>query len=102
MAKAEKKQKPRRFTWRVFLFVLLLLGLAAGVLATIQWYGQSTYFVGFEGDRAAIFKGRPGGLLWIEPELVETRARPRLRPRGPGRQLQAGWSRARSPTPRPT
>jgi PPM family protein phosphatase len=62
----------RRVTWRVVLFVALLLALAGGVVATIQWYGQSAYFVGFEGDRVAIFRGRPGGVLWIEPELVET------------------------------
>jgi serine/threonine protein phosphatase PrpC len=64
--------KPRRVTWRVVLFVLLLLALAGGVVATIQWYGQSTYFVGFSGDRVAIFQGRPGGVLWIDPERVET------------------------------
>jgi len=64
--------KERRFTWRVLVFVLLLLGLAAGVVATIQWYGESTYYVGFQGDRVAIFQGRPGGVLWIDPELVET------------------------------
>jgi PPM family protein phosphatase len=41
------------------------------VVATIQWYGTSTYFVGFDGDQVAIFKGRPGGVLWIDPELVD-------------------------------
>jgi protein phosphatase len=66
------EQKTRKVTWRVLLFVLLLLGLAAGVVATIQWYGGSTYYVGFQGDEVAIFRGRPGGLLWIDPELVET------------------------------
>jgi len=40
-----------------------------GAFATIQWYGTSTYFVGFEGDEVAVFQGRPGGLLWIEPQL---------------------------------
>ena len=53
------------------LFTLLVLALIGGVVATIQWYGTSAYFVGFEGDRVAIFKGRPGGVLWIEPELVD-------------------------------
>jgi serine/threonine protein phosphatase PrpC len=71
-ARAERAAKPRRFTWRVLFFVLLLLALAGGVVATIQWYGQSTYYVGFEGDRVAIFKGRPGGVLWIDPQLVDT------------------------------
>lgn len=64
--------KARRVTWRSVLFVLLLLGLVGGAFATIQWYGQSTYYVGFEGDRVAIFQGRPGGVLWIQPDLVDT------------------------------
>jgi protein phosphatase len=62
----------RRLTWRVLLFSLILLALVGGAFATIQWYGRSTYFVGFEGDRVAIFKGRPGGVLWLNPVLEET------------------------------
>jgi PPM family protein phosphatase len=61
----------RRVTWRVVLFTLIVIGLVGGAFATIQWYGRSTYFVGFDGDRVAIYKGRPGGLLWIEPKLEE-------------------------------
>ena len=48
------------------------MALIGGVLATIQWYGTSAYFVGFDGEQVAIFRGRPGGLLWIDPELVST------------------------------
>jgi serine/threonine protein phosphatase PrpC len=70
--RAERAAKPRRFTWRVLLFVVLLVTLVGGVVATIQWYGTSAYFVGFDDDRVAIFKGRPGGLLWVDPDLVET------------------------------
>jgi PPM family protein phosphatase len=66
------RRRHRRFTWRVALFSLLVLGVIGGAFATIQWYGRSTYFVGFDGDDVAIFKGRPGGLLWIDPERVET------------------------------
>jgi protein phosphatase len=62
----------RRVTWRVVLFTLVLVAVVAGAIATIQWYGRSTYFVGFQGDQVAIFKGRPGGLLWIDPSLVES------------------------------
>jgi serine/threonine protein phosphatase PrpC len=58
-----------RFTWRVALFLVLLVAVVGGAIATIQWYGTSTYFVAFAGDEVAIFQGRPGGLLWIEPEL---------------------------------
>jgi PPM family protein phosphatase len=64
-------RRNRRLTWRVLLFSLLLLAVVGGAVATIQWYGTSAYFVGFEGDRVAIFKGRPGGVLWIDPDLVD-------------------------------
>jgi len=68
--KAERGGRSR-VTWRVVLFTLLLLGVLGGAVATIQWYGTSTYFVGFDGDEVAIYKGRPGGLLWIDPELED-------------------------------
>ncbi|HJR25819.1 MAG TPA: hypothetical protein VJ804_10110, partial [Acidimicrobiales bacterium] len=48
-----------------------VVGLIIGAFATIQWYGTSTYFVGFQDDEVVIFKGRPGGLLWIDPSLEE-------------------------------
>ena len=60
-----------RFTWRMLLFVLLVLGVIAGAIATIQWYGTSTYFVSFEGDEVVVYQGRPDGILWIDPELEE-------------------------------
>ncbi len=62
----------RRVTWRVVLFTLVLVAVVGGAIATIQWYGRAAYFVGFQGDEVAIFKGRPGGLLWIDPSLVES------------------------------
>jgi PPM family protein phosphatase len=68
----DTKTRGRRLTWRVLLFSLVVLALVGGAFATIQWYGRSTYFVGFEGDRVAIFKGRPGGVLWLNPVLEET------------------------------
>lgn len=60
-----------RLTWRVVLFTLLLLAVIGGAFATIQWYGTSTYYVGFHGDEVAIYQGRPGGLLWIDPTLEQ-------------------------------
>ena len=72
--KAERKAartNRTRLTWRAVLFALLLVGVIGGAFATIQWYGTSTYFVGFDGDEVAIYQGRPGGLLWIDPELED-------------------------------
>jgi serine/threonine protein phosphatase PrpC len=70
--RARGRRGRRRLTWRAALFTLLILALVGGVVATIQWYGTSAYFVGLDGDQVAIFRGRPGGLLWIDPELVST------------------------------
>jgi protein phosphatase len=81
----------RRLTWRVALFSVLVLALVGGVVATIQWYGTSAYFVGFEDDKVAIYKGRPGGLLWIEPELVDITGLDRDRvPASHRRDIEAG------------
>ena len=42
---------------------------SVGTVAAIGWYARSTYYVGFDGDQVAIYKGRPGGVLWFEPTL---------------------------------
>lgn len=65
------RSRRTRLTWRVVLFTILLLAVIGGAFATIQWYGTSTYYVGFHGDEVAIYQGRPGGLLWIDPTLEE-------------------------------
>ena len=62
---------PKRFTWRVAGFVILLVAVLAGTFASIGWYARSTYFVSFAGDQVAIYKGRPGGVLWFDPTLRE-------------------------------
>ena len=58
-----------RVTWRLLAFLVLLVAVLGGAFATIQWYGTSTYYVGYDGNEVAIFQGRPGGLLWIDPTL---------------------------------
>ena len=62
----------RRFTWRVALFGVALLAVVAVVLGAIVWSGSNTYFVGFDGNEVAVYQGKPGGVLWIQPKLVET------------------------------
>lgn len=70
-ARTAARSTRSRLTWRVLLFTLLLIGVIGGAFATIQWYGTSTYFVGFDGNEVTIFQGRPGGLLWIDPTLED-------------------------------
>jgi serine/threonine protein phosphatase PrpC len=63
---------PSRFTWRVALFVVALLAVIGVVLGAIVWTGNNTYHVGFNGENVAVYQGKAGGVLWIEPKLVET------------------------------
>jgi serine/threonine protein phosphatase PrpC len=62
----------RRLTWRVRLFALAFLAIIGVGLGVIVWAGNNTYFVGLSGDEVVIFRGRPGGVLWIDPELAES------------------------------
>ena len=61
----------RWLTWRVAGFVMLLAVILVVAVAAVAWYARSTYYVGLDGERVAIYKGRPGGLLWFEPTLQE-------------------------------
>ncbi len=58
-------------TLRVALFVVVLVGLLAGTAGAVIWFDQSSYFVGMDGDAVAIYQGRPGGILWFKPQLLE-------------------------------
>jgi len=69
---ARKRGEGTRFTWRVAVFLLLVVAVIGGAILTIQWYGTSTYYVTFEDDEVVIYQGRPGGVLWVDPELQET------------------------------
>ena len=52
----------------VFLLILVIV-LALGVSA-IGIYANHSYFVGLDKSNVAIYKGRPGGLLWYNPTKV--------------------------------
>lgn len=69
---AEELDEPRRpITGRVIVFVLVLLLIVGGAFAAIGYTARGTYYVGLDGERVTIFKGRPGGLLWFRPTVEE-------------------------------
>jgi len=49
-----------------FYFTLVVI---AAAIAAVGWYARHTYYVGLDKGQVAIFKGRPGGLLWFQPTL---------------------------------
>ncbi|MCU1371887.1 MAG: serine/threonine protein phosphatase [Ilumatobacteraceae bacterium] len=65
-------QRSKRVTWRVVVFIVALLAVVGVVLGAIVWTGNNTYYVAFDGRNVAIYQGKPGGVLWIEPKLVQT------------------------------
>jgi serine/threonine protein phosphatase PrpC len=66
-----KRSPLSRYTWRVGAFLGALAAIILFGLGFIVWTGTRTWYVGIEGDSVAIFRGKPGGLLWIDPELSE-------------------------------
>jgi protein phosphatase len=61
----------RHVTWRVVTFVVAFLVILAVAVGAVGWAAKRTYFVGFSGPNVAIYQGRPGGLLWIDPKLED-------------------------------
>lgn len=63
---------PRRVTWRVIVFVAAIVAVFAAAFGGTAWFARNTYYVGVD-DRGCvtIYKGRPGGLLWFDPTIVE-------------------------------
>jgi PPM family protein phosphatase len=66
----------RRFTWRVFVFLIAVLAVLGAAVYSVAWYARGAYFVGIDNEQVAIFRGRPGGLLWFDPTLVERKQQP--------------------------
>lgn len=61
----------RRITLRVVAFIVILVLVFGGAAAAVGVYARGSYFVGLDEGRVAIFKGRPGGLLWFSPTVEE-------------------------------
>jgi serine/threonine protein phosphatase PrpC len=66
----------RRFTWRVAVFVFAIVAVVGTALYAMAWYARGAYYVGLDSEQVAIFRGRPGGMLWFDPTLVERKQQP--------------------------
>ena len=73
---AEGRPRRRVLTWRVGLFVLAFLAIVGIAVGVIVYMGRNTYYVGVQDQQVVIFRGRPGGVAWIQPELAEETAIP--------------------------
>ena len=67
-----REPRPPIFTVRMifFLFACVLVLLVA--LGAVVWIGRRTYYVAFDdANQVVIYRGRPGGVLWIDPTEAE-------------------------------
>ncbi|WP_436794208.1 Stp1/IreP family PP2C-type Ser/Thr phosphatase [Actinospongicola halichondriae] len=64
-------RRPRAVTLRSIGFVLIVAAVIGGGLWLVNDYATNTYYVDVVDDEVTIFKGRPGGVLWIDASEVE-------------------------------
>jgi protein phosphatase len=62
---------PRRVTFRVILFVLLLAAVPVAAYFVVRWYAYDNWTVTLKGNQVVITQGQPGGVLWFHPRTVE-------------------------------
>ena len=53
----------------LLLWGLPIVAVVAIAVGAVGWYARRTYYVGLSGDRVALFKGVPGGLLGWDPTV---------------------------------
>lgn len=68
---APRGERRPRLTLKAVLFVTALMVVVAAVVGAVGFFARAGYYVGADGEQVAIFKGRPGGLLWFAPTVEE-------------------------------
>jgi serine/threonine protein phosphatase PrpC len=67
----EPKTGRRWFSWRVAIFLILLLVIVTGTFTAIAAYARGGYFVGVDDESVVVYKGRPAGVLWFDPTIEQ-------------------------------
>jgi len=61
---------PRRITFRVVLFIILIVAIPVGAFYAIRWYAYDNWYPAVQGNHIVIMQGRAGGVLWFKPKVV--------------------------------
>jgi hypothetical protein len=67
----KRERRERIVTARVVMYALFLVGLLGGIGGTVGWFVENAYYVGLSHNEVVIYHGRPGGLLWFQPSLID-------------------------------
>jgi protein phosphatase len=70
-ARSPGYHRDRIITVRVVLFVLVFVAVLGGAAGVVVWFDKASFYVGLDRGYVTIFQGRPGGLLWFKPSVVE-------------------------------
>ena len=62
---------PRRITFRVLFFLVLLGGVVYAGYAAVHWYVYDSYYVGLDHQQVVIYQGRIGGFAGIKPRIYQ-------------------------------
>jgi PPM family protein phosphatase len=62
---------PRRITFRVIGFILLLAAVPVAAYFVLRWYAYDNWVVTAQGQQIVVKQGQPGGVLWFHPRVVE-------------------------------
>jgi protein phosphatase len=68
---AEPRRRRGRGIGRVLAFALPIIVIIGAGIAAIGWYAQQGYFVALNRGVVVVYKGRPGGVLFWDPKVVE-------------------------------
>jgi len=74
LSRGEKRRQagiPRRVTFRVIGFFLLMAAVLVGAYALLRWYANDDWYVTLDHNQVVIYQGHPGGLLWFKPKIVD-------------------------------
>ncbi len=67
---ASKRRKSRRLTWRTPAALVVFIGVFVAAYFIVHWYAYSTFYVGDDAGRIAVYQGQPSGVLWFKPIKV--------------------------------
>lgn len=62
---------PRRVTFRVLGFVILVAAVPIAAYFVLRWYAYDNWIVTLHGDNVVILQGQTGGVLWFHPKVVD-------------------------------
>ncbi len=62
---------PRRITFRVVFFVLLVVAIPVAAFYAVRWYAYDNWFLAIQNNQIVVKQGHPAGVLWFHPRVVE-------------------------------